>query len=59
MCDNATIIYKSSLVRRFFINEESEVLMITTPPYYPLLNAAEKIILAIKEKWKKYDNEGR
>ena len=52
MCDNATI-YKSCLVRMFFFNEESEVLMITTPSYYPLLNAAEKIILAIKEKWKK------
>ena len=33
--------------------------MATIPPYSPTLNAAEKIILAIKEKIKRYEDEGR
>ena len=31
--------------------------MMTIPPYWPALNAAEKIILAIKQKMKKYEDQ--
>ena len=33
--------------------------MVTIPPYSPTLNAAEKIILAIKDKIKRDEDEER
>ena len=56
LCDNATI-HKAKQVRNYL--ESSKILMVTIPPYSPTLNAAEKIILAIKEKIKRYEDEGR
>ena len=54
LCDNATI-HKAKQVRNY--SESSKILMVTIPPYSPTLNAAEKIILAIKEKIKRYEDE--
>ena len=56
VCDNAAI-HKSKLVKAFL--EETHILMVTIPPYCPVLNPVEKLILAIKQKVNKYEDEGR
>ena len=54
--DNATI-HKSKLVKEFL--EDTQTLMVTIPPYWPALNPAEKLILAIKQKVGKYEDGGK
>ena len=56
ICDNATI-HKSKLISDFLI--ENNIRMVTISPYSPALNAAEKIILAIKQKVNKEVDNGK
>ena len=56
ICDNATI-HKSKLISEFLI--ANHVSMITIPPHCPALNAAEKLILSIKQKVNKEIDNGK
>ena len=53
---NASI-HKTKAIQRFAIINRLSIL--TIPPYWPVLNAAEKLILSIKKKIVKYNDEGR
>ena len=49
--DNASI-HKTKLIQSISI--ESKITILTIPSYWPVLNAAEKLILGIKKKIFKY-----
>ena len=54
--DNASI-YKAKSIANFAWHKK--ICMLTIPPYWPTLNAAEKLILSIKKKIWKYNDGGR
>ena len=54
--DNASI-HKTKALQRFAIS--SQISILTIPPYWLALNAAEKLILSIKKKNFQYNDEGR
>ena len=54
--DNASI-HKTKLIESISI--KSKITILTIPPYWPVLNAAEKLILGIKKKIFKYNDQGR
>ena len=54
--DNASI-HKIKLIQSISI--ESKITILTIPSYWPVLNAAEKLILGIKKKIFEYNDQGR
>ena len=54
--DNPNI-HKTKVIKKFA--EKNKIKILTIPPYWPVLNAAEKLILSMKKKIQKWNDERR
>ena len=52
-----TSIHKTKVIKKFA--EKNKIKILTIPPYWPVLNATEKLILSMTKKIQKWNDEGR